>query len=676
MLPRLVVVVVVTLVLVGSISASGADGGAIDPGPDYQGWEDGYRFDDGISVDWSDGLNDSELDAVVSRAMARVEEIRELEFRENVSVEVVNRTTFEQRELNRTVTPALRTFDNAKFEALFLVNETTDSISVQQGNSANSVRGYYSIERETIVLVAEDGETPHIDEFTLAHELVHALQDQHFNLSSYDARTRDARHAQDGLIEGDAAFVEYRYRSACADRWSGMCGPTGDTNGGELTNFGVYLLTYFPYSDGPAFVRHLYDRGGWDAVNAAYENPPVSSEQVIHPGAYPGEIPSSHLIATASPTAILGSEEPQSPSRTAVTASGTPTRSGNDTASPEPTRNGTSTTTGPTGTSDAGETRSTPGTPTTATATELDTSTPTSAPTASTDTPLNSTTTASHQPTATEPPTRTNAGNGTAESPTAAYGLHPPVVPVEGNTTATPTTVPIPPDRSEERPTDRVVTTTETEAIDEWQRVRPEGRPDQASMGEAAIAVMFFYPTYHSGGDAGVIPGDAFFNSTGRELSEFDPFVYDQPYSEGWNGDRLTVYRNTDNQTGYIWQLSWDTPEDAREFAQGYDDVLRYWGAEQIGTNTYHIPDGGFDDVFNIHVVENRVTIVNAPSTSQILPVYTQLEGVDPGDAEERLHVDLTVGENQVTTEQPGFGVLPGIIGVMLAVLLGIRRSG
>lgn len=46
-----------------------------------------------------------------------------------------------------------------------------------------------------------------------------------------------------------------------------------------------------PYIEGPGFVQNLYERGGWDAVDGAYDDPPVSTAQTIHPGAYPTEQP-------------------------------------------------------------------------------------------------------------------------------------------------------------------------------------------------------------------------------------------------------------------------------------------------------------------------------------------------------------------------------------------------
>ena len=50
----------------------------------------------------------------------------------------------------------------------------------------------------------------------------------------------------------------------------------------------------FPLNQGQDFVRFLYDHGAWREVDDAYDDPPVSSEQVLHPKRYiSGELPDS-----------------------------------------------------------------------------------------------------------------------------------------------------------------------------------------------------------------------------------------------------------------------------------------------------------------------------------------------------------------------------------------------
>jgi hypothetical protein len=258
-----------------------------DPARDRLGWEAGYWANETLAIDRSDGLNETEVEAVVARAMARVETVREREFESTVPVELVSRAEFRNRSAGeRDHSRAFRRFDNAKFEALFLIGEDRDSLAVQQSNRGSSVAGFYSPGSDRIVVVYP-GDTPDLPgETTLSHELVHALQDQQFGIGDVRASTRDGYNAQNGLIEGEANLVERRYMANCGGAWSCLSAPTSSGGGGGDFHLGIYVLNYFPYSDGPGFVGFYEARGGWDRVDAMHDRYPASSEQVIHPKKY------------------------------------------------------------------------------------------------------------------------------------------------------------------------------------------------------------------------------------------------------------------------------------------------------------------------------------------------------------------------------------------------------
>ncbi|MEA5385781.1 Hvo_1808 family surface protein [Haloarculaceae archaeon H-GB11] len=261
------------------------------PETDRLGWENGYWHNATLSITPDDGLNESERAAVVARAMARVEVVRGLEFERDVSIDVTTRATYaNQTSGDGTANATQRTFENVRAEALFLVGEQRDSVAVRQESMGQSVLGYYSPSSESIVLVS-DSETPRItNERTLAHELTHALQDQHFGIGGHVANTSDARKGRLGLVEGDAMLVEDRYIDRCGETWDCVQSKTEGTSVGGASSrmhMGLYLAAIFPYVDGPVFVTHLHDRGGWDAVNAAYERAPSTTAEVISPERYP-----------------------------------------------------------------------------------------------------------------------------------------------------------------------------------------------------------------------------------------------------------------------------------------------------------------------------------------------------------------------------------------------------
>ncbi|WP_324760026.1 Hvo_1808 family surface protein [Haloarcula montana] len=256
-----------------------------DPPSDRLGWENGYWHNESIPVTTEDGLNESERAAVVARSMARVEYVRRLEFDTTVPVGLVSRAEYRNRS-GGGAGDSLRRFDNAKFEALLLVGEDRGSTAAQDSTLGESVLGFYSGGRDEIVLVTES-ETPTIDESTLAHELVHALQDQQFGLGS-DARTRDGVQGRNGLIEGDATATQQAYDARCGEQWDCLAGGGGSGGGGNGDrHFGINFMLYFPYSDGPGLVTHLRDQGGWAAVGDAYGDRPDGAREVISPSEYP-----------------------------------------------------------------------------------------------------------------------------------------------------------------------------------------------------------------------------------------------------------------------------------------------------------------------------------------------------------------------------------------------------
>lgn len=273
-----------------------------DPPSDRLGWEAGIWWNESIDVNQSDGLSPAEREAFVARTMARIERVRGLEFREPVPVEVITRAEYREREVFSGDRPeGYDEWHNQVWEAALIVGEDRDVAREFDALYGGSVQGYYTPSDDRIVVVS-GAEDPRIDRATLAHELVHALQDQHFGFVG--TRSRDAGLAHNGLTEGDARYVETLYLDRCAagpgnetatDAAGWACVPRPERadggTGGEPVNRGLFAYVYQPYADGPAFVHRLRERGGWAAVNAAYDDRPVSTEQTIHPERYPEDRP-------------------------------------------------------------------------------------------------------------------------------------------------------------------------------------------------------------------------------------------------------------------------------------------------------------------------------------------------------------------------------------------------
>lgn len=255
---------------------------------DVLGRENGYWHNESLAVTPGNGLNDSELGAVVARSMARVEYIRELEFNQTPPVEVISREEYTQNLPEESnYSEATRLLSNIKWEALFMIGENQDAVDVEQGNQAIGVGGFYDFVDEEITIISENTTTPKMDEITLSQELFHYLQDELYDISSYNRSTKDQRLANNGIIEGDANYVDSLYQQECVDgTWQGTClmpqSNGSENSGAGNLHFGLYQQFLHPYSLGPAWVSDLHESGGWEAVNDIYKNPPTSTEQLIH----------------------------------------------------------------------------------------------------------------------------------------------------------------------------------------------------------------------------------------------------------------------------------------------------------------------------------------------------------------------------------------------------------
>ncbi|HEX8463654.1 MAG TPA: hypothetical protein VF627_03465 [Abditibacterium sp.] len=126
-------------------------------------------------------------------------------------------------------------------------------------------------------------------EMVMSHELTHALQDQHFDLSrleNWPKHDSDARMAMSALVEGDATFTMARYTTRNPFRALGVLASAlrspGDT---KALSAGPRILREsltFPYLQGMQFATKLYQGGGWPSVSRAFSALPQSTEQVLH----------------------------------------------------------------------------------------------------------------------------------------------------------------------------------------------------------------------------------------------------------------------------------------------------------------------------------------------------------------------------------------------------------
>jgi hypothetical protein len=167
------------------------------------------------------------------------------------------------------------------------------------------VVGFYDPRAKSLFVRASTGDQGQIvprhpgTQSVLVHEIVHALQDQHFDLKYAQSLDEDEGLAYQALAEGDAILtsngvgalekgVFAQWRSRISDRTRALSPEAMLGKGGvwteELRRAPALLRRrlLFPYVEGTAFVLELYRAGGFDLLDKAFARPPRSTEQVLH----------------------------------------------------------------------------------------------------------------------------------------------------------------------------------------------------------------------------------------------------------------------------------------------------------------------------------------------------------------------------------------------------------
>ncbi len=150
-------------------------------------------------------------------------------------------------------------------------------VIARPANTEKSLQGYYSVKDKALFFY--DDLSGAYEKGVLIHEMVHALQDQHFDLGKLKAKLHadsygsDAELALAALIEGDATYTMIEVLKKEQPKVAGML----DLPLTKAKN----LERAFLYAEGARYVKALKERGGWEAVNNAYKFPPRNTASIL-----------------------------------------------------------------------------------------------------------------------------------------------------------------------------------------------------------------------------------------------------------------------------------------------------------------------------------------------------------------------------------------------------------
>jgi hypothetical protein len=239
-------------------------------------------------------------DRAVAEVEEQVAELRGLDW-----LRPVVTTPIDDREMDRLIEEAFASqFPRGQYDRRTLAWRAIGVIEPEESlyeallsYGTGQVVGFYDPQHGELVYLGRDEEELHLAEKAIvAHELVHAIDDQHFDLRRIDtlaAGCRDEEVAAGlGVVEGSAQHfsiqVILRYPAPVGGELLDEI--LRGANRGDVPAF-VANLQVAPYREGPAFVAAIAEAHGPDAIDEALRRWPPTTEQILHPERWPDDRP-------------------------------------------------------------------------------------------------------------------------------------------------------------------------------------------------------------------------------------------------------------------------------------------------------------------------------------------------------------------------------------------------
>lgn len=175
----------------------------------------------------------------------------------------------------------------------FDLRKTTVDLMTEQAAA------FYDYRRKKLFIL--ENNTGPDAKIALAHELAHALADQHFHLGKYiheGAKSDDGETARQAVMEGQASWLMTAYMSKSSGGPPDVPEAVLKTMQGSLENGAEQYPVFskaplyiretlvFPYAQGLVFQDAVFRKMGPQSFGQVFERPPVSTQQILHPEKY------------------------------------------------------------------------------------------------------------------------------------------------------------------------------------------------------------------------------------------------------------------------------------------------------------------------------------------------------------------------------------------------------
>ncbi len=256
-----------------------------------------------LAVGLSSSCNDNRAEYAgpygkqVADAIPKIEAAVGLKFKKPPRVEARSKEQVRQFVTAQVTDPqAARDLDGKTiaYKRLGMIPESLDMKKFLIDLLAEQIIGYY--DPHTKVLYIVNGSPKEAVAITVTHELVHALQDQYISLDSTQKveGENDRQSAAQAVFEGQAVYEQIAVMLGGGNVAVNLPGGWDRVrdmireNQASMPIFAaapvvIQETLIFPYLSGAEFVRNYKER---NPAKPIYGDMPVSTEQILHPGAF------------------------------------------------------------------------------------------------------------------------------------------------------------------------------------------------------------------------------------------------------------------------------------------------------------------------------------------------------------------------------------------------------
>jgi hypothetical protein len=247
----------------------------------------------------SDKVSAADFSEAADEVLAQMSEITHLQSRGPLKKSLRSKEEIRAhviQEMNEDKNPAERYAGARSAEAFGLLPKGFDLDSFMIDLLTEQIAGLYDPKAHEFYVADW---IPIADQrMVMAHELTHALEDQHFEIEDWAKAARpndDSELAREAVLEGSAmaAMVEYLLQGSgrslqdLPDIDPSML--IGDMTETPLLKKAPPFLKdalIFPYLGGLTFSAAILKPTGWEGLSAIFTKPPVSTQQIMHPALY------------------------------------------------------------------------------------------------------------------------------------------------------------------------------------------------------------------------------------------------------------------------------------------------------------------------------------------------------------------------------------------------------